>query len=100
LIKSTVLYGRPRDAGAFERHYAESHLALVAKLPGVSRAETALVVGTPDGSDPPYYRIAELWFDTVERMEASLSSPEGKAVVADMQSFATGGATVLIAQVE
>jgi uncharacterized protein (TIGR02118 family) len=100
VIKSTVLYGRPQDPEAFERHYAEDHLPMVAKLPRVRRGETALVMGTRDGIDPRYYRIAELWFDTAEDLEISLSSAEGKAVVADMQAFATGGATVLIAQVD
>jgi uncharacterized protein (TIGR02118 family) len=100
MIKSTVLYGHPQDPEEFERHYAESHLALVGKLPGVQRAESALVVGTPDQSPAPYYRIAELWFGTPEEMQASLTSPEGQAIVADMENFATGGATVLVAQVD
>jgi uncharacterized protein (TIGR02118 family) len=100
MIKSTVLYGHPKDPEKFERYYADSHMPLVAKLPGTQRAESALVVGTPDDSSPPYYRIAELWFGTAEEMRASLTSPEGQAIVADMQNFATGGATVLVAQVD
>jgi uncharacterized protein (TIGR02118 family) len=75
-------------------------MPLVAKLPGIQRAESALVVGTPDQTPAAYYRIAELWFGTPEEMKASLSSPEGRAIVADMQNFATGGATVLVAQVD
>jgi uncharacterized protein (TIGR02118 family) len=100
VIKSTVLYGHPQDPEEFERHYAKSHLPLIEKLPSVQRIETALVLGTPDETPAPYYRIAELWFATPEEMEASLTSPEGQATVADMQSFATGGATILVAQVD
>jgi uncharacterized protein (TIGR02118 family) len=100
MIKSTVLYGHPQDPEEFERYYAESHMPLVQKLPSLERGETALVVGTPDDSPPPYYRIAELWFATPEVMRASLSSPEGQAIIADMQNFATGGATVLVSQVD
>lgn len=58
------------------------------------------MVGTPDGSQPPYYRIAELWFDSQEDLQGSTSSPEGQATVADIATFATGGATVLIADVD
>ncbi|MGI8713960.1 MAG: EthD family reductase [Solirubrobacteraceae bacterium] len=66
----------------------------------VRRFEASRVVATPDGSEPPYYRIAELWFDSHEDLQGSMSSPEGQATVADIGSWATGGATVLIAEVD
>jgi len=43
------------------------------------------------------YRIPELWFDSQEDLQGSMSPPEGQATVADIGTFATGGATVLIA---
>ncbi|HWE08265.1 MAG TPA: EthD family reductase [Solirubrobacteraceae bacterium] len=100
MVKIVVLYGQPSDPSAFETHYANTHLPLAAKMPNVRRFEASRVIGTPDGSAPPYYRLAEIWFDAQEELQAAMSSPEGQAAVADIGNFATGGATVLIAEVD
>jgi uncharacterized protein (TIGR02118 family) len=100
MVKVIVLYQPPSDPAAFEEHYANTHLPLAAKMPNVRRFEASRVVGTPDGGAAPYYRIAELWFDSQDEMQGSTSSPEGQATVADIANFATGGAQVLIAEVD
>ena len=100
MVKVSVLYGPPTDPEAFEQYYAETHLPLVAKMPGVARSEASRVVGTPDGAESPYYRIFELWFEDEEALGASMGSPEGQATVADVPNYATGGATILISQVD
>lgn len=100
MVKIVVLYGQPSDPGAFEDYYANTHLPLAAKISGVKQFEASRVAGAPDGSAPPYYRIAELWFDSQEDLQAAMASPEGQETTADIGNFATGGATVLIAQVD
>jgi uncharacterized protein (TIGR02118 family) len=100
MVKVSVLYGPPTDAAAFEDHYASTHLPLAAKMPNVKRFEASKVVGTPDGSDAPYYRIAELLFESQEDLQASMGSAEGQATVADIPKFATGGATVVISELD
>ena len=100
MVKLTVLYGPPTDAAAFEEHYANTHLPLAAKLPNVARFEASEVIGTPDGGEPPYYRIAEVVFDSAEALQASLGSEEGQATTGDIANFATGGATVVISEVD
>jgi uncharacterized protein (TIGR02118 family) len=100
MVKVIVLYGPPSDPAAFEQHYADTHLPLAAKMQGVQRFEATRIVGTPDGSQAPYYRAAELWFESQESLRATLSSEEGQATVADIPNFATGGATVLIGEVD
>jgi len=52
---------------------------------------------SPDGSQPPYFLIAELSFPSQEGMGASLGSPEAQAATADVPNFATGGVTIFIA---
>ena len=100
MIKITVLYGHPDDPAAFERHYNDVHIPLVNAMPNLRRFEKALVVATTDGSAPPYYRVAELYFDSEEDLHASRATPEGRAPGEDVPNYATGGATVLIAVVD
>ena len=45
--------------------------------------------------EPAYYLIVGLYADSRADMEAILDSPEGRATVADVANFATGGATIL-----
>lgn len=100
MYKLVVCYHEPTDAGAFEQYYFDQHLSIAARIPGVARVETAKVAGTPDGSPPPFYRIAEMWFDDLETLQASMGSPEGQKTVDDLANFATGGARVFIAAVD
>jgi uncharacterized protein (TIGR02118 family) len=100
MVKGTALFGHPEDLDAFEEYYANTHVPLVEKFPILQRFEAARVVATPDGSEPPYHQIGELYFEDVEQMQAGLSSDEGQAVSADFQNFATGGVTIFISELE
>ena len=98
MVKLVVAYGQPQDPAAFDEHYAGTHIPLVEKIPSLRRFESGKVDGTPDGSAPPFYYLAELWFDDAEQVQASVGSSEGLAAGADVETFATGGATLMIAQ--
>jgi uncharacterized protein (TIGR02118 family) len=99
MVKLVVAYGAPEDPAAFDRHYADTHAPLAQKIPNLRRFEAGKVLGTPDGSAAPYYLIAELLFDSPEDLQAGMGSPEGEAAAADVATFATGGATLMIAEV-
>ena len=100
MIKLTLLYGHPEDPGEFESYYADTHLPLAARMPGVSRLELTRFGPGMDGSAPEYYRMAELYFADEAQVEATLDSPEGQAALADLKNFATGGVTTLKGFVE
>lgn len=100
MIKVTVLYGQPTDPEAFEKYYSEVHMPIAAKVPQVAKLELTKFFGTPDGSTPEFYRMAEIYYASEADMQASLGSDEGKTAVGDIPNFATGGAKVLIGQVE
>ncbi len=95
MIKATVLYGLPTDSGAFEQYYAESHHPLVLKASGIVKWEYTKFLPNPDGSPPAFYRMAELYFNTPEEMQQTMTSAEGQAMAADLSNFATGGVTIL-----
>ena len=92
----TVCYGHPTDPAAFDAHYNSTHVPLAQKIPSVT-SYTWRHVASLDGSQPPYYLIAELAFESQEAMGAAMSSPEAQAAVADVPNFATGGVTMFAA---
>ena len=100
MVKAVVLYGPPTDPDAFERYYADTHTALAKAIPGLKRFDAARGVATPDGSDLPYQRIAELTFDDMDALRAGLGSAEGQAAVNDIPNFASGGVTMFIAELD
>ena len=98
MVKLIVLYGQPTDPEAFDAHYFSTHAELVAKMPGLQRFEAAKCASL-DGSPPPYYVQAELWFEDGNALQACFASPEGQAAAGDVGNFATGGATMLVGDV-
>lgn len=92
----TVCYGHPTDPAAFDAHYTNTHAPLAEKIPGMS-SFTYRHTASLDGTQPPYYLIAELSFPSQEVMGAALGSPEAGAATADVPNFATGGVTMFVA---
>ena len=98
-MKLTVLYGPPTDTAAFDQHYHDVHVPLAQKIPGVTRFEAGKV-STVDGSDAPYYLMAQLWFEDMAAFGTSMGSPEGAAAAADMANLSSGGVTTLVTEIE
>jgi len=88
-----VLYGRPSDATAFDRHYAERHLPLVRKLPGLKSVTLSTGIEVLSGGD--LYQVVRLEFPTTGAVKAALGSPEGMAAAADLAHFADGGVQIV-----
>jgi uncharacterized protein (TIGR02118 family) len=83
MVRVLVLYTKPQDELAFEKHYQEVHLPLAKRLPGLQRFTVSRNV-VPTNESEPYYLIAELdWIDTAALQEAFQSS-EGRAVGQDI----------------
>jgi uncharacterized protein (TIGR02118 family) len=99
MVKLMVLYGKPEDPSAFDAYYAATHAPLAEKIPNLRRFEHGKALGSADGSEAPYYYIAELSFDDPDALQAAMSSPEGQAAGGDVAKFATGGVTMLVAQI-
>lgn len=98
MVKLVVAYGQPDDPASFDQHYSDTHVPLVQKIPNLRRFEAGKVLGTPDGSAPPFYYLAELYFEDPGELQAAMGSAEGEAAGADVATFATGGATLMIAE--
>jgi uncharacterized protein (TIGR02118 family) len=99
MVKLVVTYGHPSDAAAFEAYYSATHLPIASKIQGVARVEVTKFIGTPDGGKPSQYRMAELYFESIEELQKQMGSAEGQAAVNDIPNFATGGVDVMIGEV-
>ena len=95
-IKLVVLYTQPDDPAAFDEHYLGVHMPLVAKMPGLQRAETGKFTMALDGGEQTYHRVAELYFADAEAMNAAFATPEGAETAADSGKSAPPGSRMLI----
>ena len=94
--KLIVLYPPPTDVSTFERRYHAEHAPMVVgKVPGLKKFLAAEVLGTPAGA-APYQRVAELYFDSMQSLQAAMASPGGQAAVAHAVEISTGGAPVVL----
>ena len=89
-----VLYGRPRDAKAFDQHYAARHLPLVERLPGLKGIALSQP-GIEVMAGGELHLVARLSFASSADLKAAMASPEGQAAAGDLAAFADGGAQIV-----
>lgn len=98
MVKLVALFKKPLNPESFDRHYADTHISLVRKWPGLRQVEVGKVTGAL-GGEAPYYQIAEMYFENLDALKTALRSPEGRAAGDDLQSFAPGLVTMLYVDV-
>ncbi|MDX6613686.1 MAG: hypothetical protein QOD75_2872 [Blastocatellia bacterium] len=99
--KIVVLCPYPQDVDVFERAYTEEHVPMVNEntMKGITKFVATKIVGTADGSAPPFYRLAELHFPSMEVLGECAASAGAQAAVAHAISISSGGPPlVLIAE--
>ena len=96
MARFLVMYKTPADPAAFDKHYAEKHIPLAKKIPGIRKFEISKgAVGTPGGPSP-YHRVAIVEFDSLAALQAAIISPQGQATAADAMAIATGGVDIYL----
>jgi uncharacterized protein (TIGR02118 family) len=97
VVKFMVMYPRPQDIEAFEKLYQEEHVPMaVEKLLGKTKLVATKVVATPDGTPPPFYRIAEVYFPSLEALQACAQSDGGKETLAHAVKISSGGDPIFL----
>ena len=88
MAKMTVIYKTPKDIDFFQRHYFDVHVPLAKQLPGLIKYEIndGPIVSPTGHSDT--YRIANLYFDTIETMMNAFRSEIGQQCAADRKILA------------
>jgi uncharacterized protein (TIGR02118 family) len=95
-VKLVVMYPRPKDIDAFEKVYQTEHVPMaVEKLNGKTRLVATKVVGSPQGT-PPFYRIAEVHFPSMEALQACAASEGGKETIGHAVTISSGGPPVIM----
>ncbi|MGH7429084.1 MAG: EthD family reductase [Candidatus Methylomirabilaceae bacterium] len=96
--KLIVLYPSPRDVSTFERAYTQDHAPMVTtqNFKGIKKFIASKVVGTADGSAPPFYRIAELHFPSMEVLQTAAASAPAQKAVAHAVSISSGGKPIFL----
>ena len=100
MVKLMVLYGKPEDASAFDAYYAGHARAAGREDPEPQALRARQGARQSDGSEAPYYYVADLSFDDPDALQAGMSSPEGQAAGGDVANFASGGVTMFVTRPE
>lgn len=99
MVKLIALYRKPADIELFDKHYFDIHIPLIKKSPGLRKIEITKITGAPIG-ESKYHLMAEMYYDSLETMNAANASPEGKAAARDLMSFAADVVTLFYGEVQ
>ena len=95
-VKLVVIYPRPKDVHAFEKIYQTEHVPLaVARLGGKTKIVATKILNSPQGL-PPFHRIAEVYFPSMQALEACAASEGGKETLANAVKISTGGMPIFL----
>ena len=97
MVKFMILFRNPADVAAFEDRY-NAFLALVERIPGITRRQVVGVLASTTG-ESPYYRVLEIYFDDEAALRGALSSKPGQAAGAQLYGFPRGTFETLVAEV-
>jgi len=88
MARMVVIYKKPADVAAFEKHYFETHIPLAKKIPGLRRYMMSQGPITVLAGPPDVHLIGTVYFDDLETMKRGFASPEGQAAGADRRIYA------------
>lgn len=98
MINLIVLYPWPKDDKQFEGDYG-NHLYLLHDKMGIPRDAKPYTITKflrDTAEKPAYYQMFTLPFDSMEALNAAMTSPAMQEVAADANRISTGGAPVIL----
>jgi uncharacterized protein (TIGR02118 family) len=95
-VKLTVIYPHPKDVDAFEHIYQTEHVPLAAaRVAGKTKMVASKVLASPQGT-PPFYRIAEIYFPSMQALKACAASDGCKEALAHAVKISSGGPPIFL----
>jgi uncharacterized protein (TIGR02118 family) len=98
MVKLTIFFRQPADVEAFEAHFANRHVPLIAAMPNVIRTSVARAIGAPRGP-APYYLIHDVYFADMAALNYALNSKQGREAGADLMAFARDIVALMFSEV-
>lgn len=98
MSKLIALFKQPADPTAFDQAYFNTHLPLIAKVPGLNKTVVTRFTRTLQGEG--FYLMTEMVFDDREALKTGMKSPEMAAAGANLNTFAAGLVTLMFAEEE
>ncbi len=98
MSKLIALFKQPADPTAFDQAYFNTHLPLIAKVPGLNKTVITRFTRTLQGEG--FYLMTEMVFDDREALKTGMKSPEMAAAGANLNTFAAGLVTLMFAEEE
>jgi len=93
VARMVVVYRKPKDADAFERHYFEIHVPLAKKLPGLRKYEVSRgPIISPSGATDTFM-VATLHFDNMAAIRNAFATDIGQLCAEDRRKFAPDSST-------
>ncbi len=97
-MKLIALYKQPADPSNFDQAYFNTHLPLLARVPGLQK--TMVTRFTRNLSGESFYMMAEMYFADKDTLKAAMKSPEMAAAGENLNSFAGGLVSMLYGEEE
>jgi uncharacterized protein (TIGR02118 family) len=85
MVKLVAMFSLPlgTDEATFEKYFVEKHAQEAARMPGLRKYTIGKVVGSP-GDKPAWYRVNELWFDSIEAAMEAINSKTAQECTDDL----------------
>src|ERR1700751_2076776 len=95
-VKLVGIYPQPKNVDVFEKIYQEEHVPLaVAKLGGKTKIVATKILASPQGT-APFYRVAEVYFPSMQALEACAASEGGNEALAHAVKISSGGPPIFL----
>jgi uncharacterized protein (TIGR02118 family) len=98
MVKLIVLYPQPSDIEKFEKDY-QAHLRLAHEKTGIPvdvKPYTVTKMLPISPGSPHFYQMFAMPFNSLEELQAAMSSPEMQEVAADAERISTGGPPIMM----
>ncbi|GAC1499536.1 MAG: hypothetical protein NVS1B14_03030 [Vulcanimicrobiaceae bacterium] len=96
--KVILFYPHPTENAAFEKAYSGEHLPMAGPRVGKSGASkiTLTKLAGVGGAKPAFHRMVEIFYPSLEKMHAALTSTEIQEAVGHATKISSGGAPVIM----
>jgi len=101
MVKLVAMFNLPEgtNEAEFEKYFVKKHAPDASKIPGLRRYTIGKVVGSPAGQ-PAWYRVNELWFDSVKSALKAFTSQVAVEATNDLMPRVKDFTPVFVKDVE